>query len=163
MLTKRAGAIHARHALDLTIEMYQGQDAHFFAGTAVFWACALDELLDDELSSYRTHRDSDEDGRVLPALRFVRNGIAHGPVNAAESRGLEYPIRFPMDFGPSVWAPVEILLKTWSPRDKFDRQGEREIYAAEVSGALIAEPIMRARNWFSRLEKANWDLPATES
>lgn len=160
MLTQRTGAIHARRALDLSMDMYRGENAQFFAGTAVFWACALDELLAGELAGYKTHRNSDHDGRVILGLRFVRNGIAHGPVYAVESRGLEYPLNYPLNSGPPVWAPLEALLKTWTPLSKFDLGRGKDIYAAEVAGELLTEPLARASRWFDRLEQANWELEA---
>jgi hypothetical protein len=42
-------------------------------GDFVNWACALDERLDNTDATYAARRDADDDGRVLPALRFVRD------------------------------------------------------------------------------------------
>jgi hypothetical protein len=46
-------------------------------GDFVNWACALDQQLDNTDASYATRRDTDDDGRVLPALRFVRDRQRH--------------------------------------------------------------------------------------
>jgi hypothetical protein len=43
----------------------------------VNWACALDELLENTDSTYRGRRDADEHGRLMPALRFVRDRHMH--------------------------------------------------------------------------------------
>jgi hypothetical protein len=43
----------------------------------VDWACALDERLDSTDATYAARRDADDDGRVLPALRFVRDRQRH--------------------------------------------------------------------------------------
>jgi hypothetical protein len=43
----------------------------------VNWACALDERLDNTDATYAARRDADDDGRVLPALRFVRDRQRH--------------------------------------------------------------------------------------
>jgi hypothetical protein len=43
----------------------------------VNWACALDERLDNTNATYAARRDADDDGRVLPALRFVRDRLRH--------------------------------------------------------------------------------------
>jgi hypothetical protein len=46
-------------------------------GDFVSWACALDERLDNTDATYAARRDADDDGRVLPALRFVRDRQRH--------------------------------------------------------------------------------------
>jgi hypothetical protein len=46
-------------------------------GDFVNWACALDQTLDNTDGTYATRRDADDDGRVLPALRFVRDRQRH--------------------------------------------------------------------------------------
>jgi hypothetical protein len=43
----------------------------------VNWACALDELLENTDSSYKGRRDQHEYGRLMPALRFVRDRQTH--------------------------------------------------------------------------------------
>jgi hypothetical protein len=42
-------------------------------GDFVNWACALDERLENNDETYAARRNADDDGRVLPALRFVLN------------------------------------------------------------------------------------------
>jgi hypothetical protein len=46
-------------------------------GDFVKWACALDERLDNTDEGYAARRDADDDGRVLPALHFVRDRLRH--------------------------------------------------------------------------------------
>ena len=46
-------------------------------GDFVYWACALDERLDSTDATYAARRDADDDGRVLPALHFVRDRLRH--------------------------------------------------------------------------------------
>ena len=46
-------------------------------GDFVNWACALDERLDSTDATYAARRDADDDGRVLPALHFVRDRLRH--------------------------------------------------------------------------------------
>jgi hypothetical protein len=46
-------------------------------GDFVNWACALDERLDKTDATYAARRNADDDGRVLPALRFVRDRLRH--------------------------------------------------------------------------------------
>lgn len=46
-------------------------------GDFVNWACALDDRLDSTDATYAARRDADDDGRVLPALHFVRDRLRH--------------------------------------------------------------------------------------
>jgi hypothetical protein len=43
----------------------------------VNWACALDELLEDTDDTYAERRDQHEHGRLIAALRFVRDRHMH--------------------------------------------------------------------------------------
>lgn len=47
------------------------------ATEALHWACALDEQLRDEEPGYESRRDQDQEGRVLPGLRHVRDRAMH--------------------------------------------------------------------------------------
>jgi hypothetical protein len=46
-------------------------------GDFVNWACVLDERLESADATYAARRDADDDGCVLPALRFVRDRQRH--------------------------------------------------------------------------------------
>ena len=74
--------IGLRASLQLCLSAYRdtipNQDLAAAAiGDFVNWACALDQRLDKTDATYATRRDSDDDGRVLPALRFVRDRQRH--------------------------------------------------------------------------------------
>ena len=74
--------IGLRASLQLCLSAYRdtipNQDLAAAAiGDFVNWACALDQRLDNTDATYATRRDSDDDGRVLPALRFVRDRQRH--------------------------------------------------------------------------------------
>lgn len=68
-----------RAALQLCLSAYRDlipnqELAAAAIGDFVNWACALDERLENNDGTYAARRDADDDGRVLPALRFVLNG-----------------------------------------------------------------------------------------
>jgi hypothetical protein len=74
--------IGLRAALQLCLRAYRytipNQDLAVAAiGDFVNWACALDQQLDNTDATYAARRDTDDDGRVLPALRFVRDRQRH--------------------------------------------------------------------------------------
>jgi hypothetical protein len=76
------GVIGLRAGLQLCLSAYRdtipNQDMAAAAiGDFVNWACALDERLDNTDATYAARRDADDDGRVLPALRFVRDRQRH--------------------------------------------------------------------------------------
>jgi hypothetical protein len=74
--------IGLRASLQLCLSAYRdkipNQDLAAAAiGDFVNWACALDQRLDKTDATYAARRDSDDDGRVLPALRFVQDRQRH--------------------------------------------------------------------------------------
>ncbi len=71
--------------MDRLIEAASGATASTYAervfapvGELVMWLCAFDDLLDS--SVYRSARDADPAGCVLPGIRFARNYVIHGDV-----------------------------------------------------------------------------------
>jgi hypothetical protein len=74
--------IGLRAALQLCLSAYRDtipnqELAAAAIGDFVNWACALDERLGHTDPTYAARRDADDDGRVLPALRFVRDRQRH--------------------------------------------------------------------------------------
>ena len=74
--------IGLRAALQLCLTAYResvpNQElASAAIGDVVNWACAPDERLDQSDRTYAARRAADDDGRVLPALRFVRDRQRH--------------------------------------------------------------------------------------
>jgi hypothetical protein len=71
-----------RAALQLCLSAYRDEIPNQEVAAAaiadfVNWGCALDERLDNTDVTYAARRDADDDGRVLPALRFVRDRQRH--------------------------------------------------------------------------------------
>ncbi|WIB16294.1 hypothetical protein DEJ34_03935 [Curtobacterium sp. MCPF17_050] len=132
-------------------------------GTAAFWAAALDEqLMRTYGADYDAVRDADEQGRVLPGIRLVRNGITHGAVIAVRQAGFSWPLTFPIDWGPSIYGPLEALLGDWiGDRMQTKSVPQQDIvYRAHLEGRELPVPLNAAIGWFTRLEHVQWDLDA---
>jgi len=91
----------------------------------VNWACALDERLDNTDATYAARRDADDDGRVLPALRFVRDRQRH---QLAVTSSLVFLIQWPeKNPKPAVtrtriyWRPVDGLTEPNNGHDAIIR------------------------------------------
>ena len=108
--------IGLRASLQLCLSAYRDkipdQDLAAAAiGDFVNWACALDQRLDSTDATYAARRDSDDDGRVLPALRFVRDRQRH---QLAVTSSLVFLVQWP-DVNPKpaitrtriYWRPVD--------------------------------------------------------
>jgi hypothetical protein len=79
----------------------------------VNWACALDERLDNTDATYAARRNADDDGRVLPALWFVRDRLRH---RMAVTSSLVFLVQWPeVNPKPAItrtriyWRPLEGL------------------------------------------------------
>lgn len=67
-----------RRAMDAYGDLIRNQEvAGVSVAEFVFWACALDERLRKTDTKYAARRDADEQGQVLPALRFIRDRHTH--------------------------------------------------------------------------------------
>lgn len=70
-------------ALGRALERLQGADtpevAWASAGEVLLWVVALDETRGaaSDRQTYRTTRDRDRNGQLLPALRWARNSVVH--------------------------------------------------------------------------------------
>lgn len=60
--------------------------------------------------AYDAVRDADEQRRVLPGIRLVRNGITRGAVITVRKAGSSWPLIWPIDWRPFVYGPLESLL-----------------------------------------------------
>jgi len=155
MTTNVHVAIHAlREALAVlhsTSDLTAGGAA---AGTAAFWACALDEQLRAaEPGAYDERRDGSEDGAVLPGIRLVRNAVTHGAVVAVQKApGMVFPIRFPVEFSHLAYRPLEDVLASWvGTRDQRKGNARQDaVYRSAVEGLQLSAPLTRALRWFEQ-------------
>ncbi|PZF05557.1 hypothetical protein DEJ01_05935 [Curtobacterium sp. MCLR17_040] len=130
-------------------------------GTAAFWAASLDEQLMRSFGAdYDAVRDADEQGRVLPGIRLVRNGITHGAVIAVRPAGLSWPLTFPLDWGTSIYGPLGTLLADWIGDRHQNKSVPQQdaVYRAHLEGRELPGPLNAAIGWFTRLERVQWDL-----
>lgn len=122
-------------------------------GTAAFWACALDEQLRAVDPTYDQRRDDDEDGRLMPGLRLVRNAVTHGAVVAVRpADGLVFPLIFPLSFRNLVYRPREDLLAAWVGTRRHNAETERQntMYDKHVAHLRLFTPLESALRWFER-------------
>jgi hypothetical protein len=126
-------------------------DAPFLAGTAAFWLVAIHEGYRDRDPAYESLRLADPDGRVLAGLTLARNAVAHGQVIVSRSRGLDWPMTFPIDYGPWVWPESEEW--PWRPRSSKHVPAQQESYAEHLANKPVAVPLRRALAWLERPHK----------
>ncbi|WP_243064631.1 hypothetical protein [Humibacter sp. RRB41] len=142
----------ALRAVSEIIEQLALNDRHpntpFLAGTAAFWLIAIHEGRRDRNPRYDKSRLANPDGRVLDGLTLARNAVAHGQVIVSRSEGLKWPLQFPMDFGPWVWAPSREW--PWRPRPSRFLERQQESYAEHFAGKLVAGPLKQALVWLGR-------------
>ncbi|MFC9559593.1 hypothetical protein [Agromyces sp. NPDC056965] len=118
-------------------------------GTAIFWACSLDEALRDRHSNYTKLAAESPTGLVMLGLRFARDAVTHGFVLCAGQRGIEWPMRYPIDYGPNVWTQSDRILSRWEPRGKANNEGGAQLsaYRQHVERRPAGEPLRAALSW----------------
>jgi hypothetical protein len=134
---------------DWIAELADGRHARsaVLAGTVVLWAVSLDDALLTRRPGYHDARRSARAENLMLGARFARHAVAHGYVVVAAPQGLQYPITYPMDYGPNVWRSARHL--TWdrgSGQAKRDAE-ERAAYEATFERRPIAEPLREVLTW----------------
>jgi hypothetical protein len=121
------------------------------ATEALHWACALDEQLRDEEPGYESRRDQDQEGRVLPGLRHVRDRAMHQVIigTAEDNRSFFKPRNGVLHIASSapIWAPTETLPKADKQHRWPAREAAYEEYVAE-RGAW--KPLFAALRFLTR-------------
>ncbi len=123
-------------------------------GEALFWLCALDQLLTDvDGSSYEDLRTADPDGRLVPGLRFARNRVAHGvavasvsevnPENAVLGLGVLGRMRLgtPANL---TWRRLEVIPP---PPENLRRPAQEASYQQHLAGNAVFETVEDAAIW----------------
>lgn len=140
-----------------TTDVLEGSAA---LGSGAFWACALDEHLRAHDDEHETRRDADEDGRLLPGLRLVRNAVTHGAVVAVGSAsGIVWPVQWPITWSHLAYRPLDELLGSWvGGREKRrDNARQDDIYRRFIEGNPVNVPLLAAFRWFQREQPGELD------
>lgn len=112
----------------------------------VWWAICVDEEL-ERYPGYRAGRNSDPDGKLLVALRYVRSALGHHMFfNVIVDRGSMLPATLPMRLGPpeARWMRSDAL-----PIAGF-QQNIRVDYDADIAGREIGETLDRIASWLAK-------------
>lgn len=121
------------------------------ATEALHWACALDEQLRKDVPGYAARRDHDEEGRVLPGLRHVRDRAMHQVVvgTSQDTRSLYNPRRGVLHIASSypIWTPTATLPRPAKGHHYPEREKSYEEYVAE-RGAW--KPLFEALRFLTR-------------
>lgn len=154
MTADRSAIIRSIRAFELMLERLDGDrvpDASAWAGSAAYWACAVDEQL-EKLPGYTSRRNTTA-GRVLLGIRLARNALAHGALAATQPAGLEYSLSDPLDYGPEVWAPCQVLLDSL---DREPSETKKASYIELVEGRRLEEPLRVALAWLQGERLREW-------
>lgn len=143
-------AVHVRAALNGLKRSIPGSgltehvEALEAVGSALFWACALDEQL-GRLTEYKSRRNQHASGKLLPALRLGRNAIAHGAaVIVMPVSGRTWPAVWPLVWEGAVWSGYEAVR---SGLDGDPKPSIRMIWEQNVAGASVPATLSNVYDW----------------
>lgn len=121
------------------------------ATEALHWACALDEQLSKEVAGYDSRRDQDDEGRVLPGLRHLRDRAMHQDIvgTAQDTRSFYKPRRGLFHIASSfpIWTPAAALPRPAKGHHHAERESAYEECVAE-RGAW--KPLFEALRFLTR-------------
>jgi hypothetical protein len=134
------------------VEELESNDRHeradIVAGTVLFWAVSLDDALEARHAGYRDAARASETGSVMLGLRFARNAVTHGFALCVRQRGMEFPVVYPVDYGPMVWERAERFLGRWTPKGREVNIAEQVgIYRERMERRPVHEPLRGALAW----------------
>lgn len=131
------------------------------------WLCALDEQLRKGDAGYEKRRDKNEDGQVIPGLRYGRDRAMHQVVICAakDVRGFFNPRPGGMLHVATsypIWAPTATLPPA---EGKHHKPELMEAYEQHVAERKAWQPIFKALEFMTRelsgkLELVSIDQPA---
>lgn len=120
------------------------------ATEAVNWVCALDEQLRKEDIGYKVRRGGDDEGRVVPGLRYARDRSMHQVVisTAQDTRSFYKPRRGVLYIASSfpIWAPTDTLPES----ENNDKYGLKASYENHVAEQVASKPLFMALNFITR-------------
>lgn len=145
------GVQTALFALDRAIPDAGSADAKLAlagSGTALFWACAVDEQLRVN-SEYLSIRNGDPIGRLIAGLKLGRNAVAHGvAVVSLPSQQATFPLEFPLTIASASWADYSVVR---AGLDREPRPSAREVWESGLAGKSAPGILAEVHEWLSRL------------
>lgn len=176
----RLAVLAMRNAYGRHWQARSDHDRDAIATTAVdflSWACSLDGLLRDTTArlgfateeaaqdAYKAHRDADEEGRVVPGLRHVRDRHMHQVIVSTVLDRAKFFGRFPPQLSSgTVWRPVEELGEPSAKIQKRpDYWPQREAYRLHLQNRPPWVSLRAALRWITReVEGRGVELPPYE-
>lgn len=119
-------------------------------GEALMWLIALEDLVVSVAGQYRTTRNADIDGAVLPGIRYGRNAVVHGQtvtttvhLRGGAVLGAAQLGAFALGEAPSIrWRGRSSVGFTPVPSIYVPQQ--EQSYDSEIAGRLVLPPLERA-------------------
>lgn len=116
-------------------------------GTALFWACALDEQLSKH-EGYKSRRNQDPAGRLIVGLRIGRNAVAHGAAIIVKPiAGLTWPAIWPLTWNGAAWADFDTLRAALRDEPGFH---SREAWEQWIAGQNVPHILTEVHDWLVR-------------
>jgi hypothetical protein len=132
----------------------------------VNWACALDELLEGTDNTYAERRDQHQDGRLILALRFVRDRHMHQVVVSSR---LVFTLTGSYDgsMPPTItqakiyWRPIEEIREPTDGREDKDLyRSRRTAYVEYLAGREPPLALGLVNNFlFDEIKRREIDVP----
>ena len=124
-------------------------DAFASAAETVWWVCAIDEQLDGnggsrrQVTQYARERDADDNGKVIPGLRWVRDRHTH-----------QLPLTTERDETPFLNSGRGVIFISpgfiWRPTAAIrtsDRNDGRGVYEQHIAGRKRSGALYAACRW----------------
>lgn len=132
---RRGRALLGLRLASASIDPNDPETAAVRVGEALFWMTVVDDLSDPQ-----------ERHRLAPALRMVRNAVAHGAAPTVVRRtGKTSPHVWPARWHGIDWAPTELILAVLT---KPPRAATVAQYASEVAGREVQPVIADMLAWY---------------
>lgn len=122
------------------------QTALASTGTALFWACALDEQL-ARFEEYKSIRNQHPTGGRLPGLRLARNALAHGVATIVmPSQGLVWPLVWPLRWSQPIWVEFEVIR---AGLERNPGSFQRMVWEQQIAGRVVADTLRDTAEWLT--------------
>jgi hypothetical protein len=127
-----------------------GSEAGVYVSLAesLFWAIAIDEILDARDRNYRQRRNRDARAEFLPGLRLARNQLTHAVGQVTVKGDAPFFVKggglFHLGKG-WIWRDVKLLPEVAGRRAALQRAN----YEKHLQGRLTYETLALLKKWFA--------------